>query len=77
MVDAGHELAQLSGLCEIIVHRSVIRRASQAAAAPAGTAAREKVRFGTKWLDLAAQLATIPGKKRFGRISQTEHWVEP
>ena len=50
-------LAKPAELRELVARiRSVIRRASQAAAAPAGTAAREKVRFGTKWLDLEARV---------------------
>ena len=49
-------LAKPAELRELVARiRSVMRRASQAAAAPAG-AAREKVRFGTKWLDLEARL---------------------
>ena len=51
-------LAKPSELRELVARiRSVIRRASQAAAAagPAG-AAREKIRFGTKWLDIEARV---------------------
>lgn len=48
-------LAKPAELRELVARiRSVIRRAGQAAP-PAGTA-REKVRFGTKWLDLEARL---------------------
>ncbi len=51
-------LAKPAELRELVARiRSVIRRASQAAAAagPAG-AAREKIRFGTKWLDIEARV---------------------
>jgi DNA-binding response OmpR family regulator len=50
-------LAKPAELRELVARiRSVIRRADQAAAAPVGRAAREKVRFGTKWLDLDARV---------------------
>jgi DNA-binding response OmpR family regulator len=51
-------LAKPAELRELVARiRSVIRRASQAtAASAAGGAAREKVRFGTKWLDLEARV---------------------
>jgi two-component system, OmpR family, response regulator len=51
-------LAKPAELRELVARiRSVIRRTSQAAAAagPAG-AAREKIRFGTKWLDIEARV---------------------
>ena len=51
-------LAKPAELRELVARvRSVIRRASQTAAASAAAgAAREKVRFGTKWLDLEARV---------------------
>jgi len=51
-------LAKPAELRELVARiRSVIRRASQAAAAAGpGGAAREKIRFGTKWLDLEARV---------------------
>ena len=50
-------LAKPAELRELVARiRSVIRRAQTAAAAPAGGGAREKVRFGTKWLDLEARV---------------------
>jgi DNA-binding response OmpR family regulator len=49
-------LAKPAELRELVARiRSVIRRAQAAAAAPPG-GAREKVRFGTKWLDLEARV---------------------
>ncbi|MFL5115949.1 MAG: response regulator [Microvirga sp.] len=51
-------LAKPAELRELVARiRSVIRRASQAAAAAgAAGAAREKIRFGTKWLDIEARV---------------------
>ena len=51
-------LAKPAELRELVARiRSVIRRASQAAAAAGpGGAAREKIRFGTKWLDIEARV---------------------
>src|SRR5215204_1624001 len=53
---ADDNIAKPAELRELVARiRSVMRRASQAAAAAAG-GAREKVRFGTKWLDLEARV---------------------
>jgi DNA-binding response OmpR family regulator len=50
-------LAKPAELRELVARiRSVIRRASQAAAAGPAGAAREKIRFGTKWLDIEARV---------------------
>ncbi|HKG86318.1 MAG TPA: response regulator [Beijerinckiaceae bacterium] len=51
-------LAKPAELRELVARiRSVIRRASQAAAAAGSAgAAREKIRFGTKWLDIEARV---------------------
>jgi DNA-binding response OmpR family regulator len=51
-------LAKPCELRELVARiRSVIRRAGAAAAAPSGAAPkRERVRFGTKWLDLEARV---------------------
>jgi len=50
-------LAKPAELRELVARiRSVIRRASQATAAGPAGAAREKIRFGTKWLDIEARV---------------------
>jgi two-component system OmpR family response regulator len=50
-------LAKPAELRELVARiRSVIRRASQAAATGPAGAAREKIRFGTKWLDIEARV---------------------
>jgi DNA-binding response OmpR family regulator len=50
-------LAKPCELRELVARiRSVIRRATQPSAASPGGAPRERVRFGTKWLDLEARV---------------------